>query len=348
MARDEFVGLYQNATGYYRDMKRRYKTQLKEHLYDNESELIFADWAEDNFTEVKRITEADVSDGGTRPDFVVRRTRSTPEVLVEVKRLEDSRQEQVRKQEEENKTGVTLVRGRTGGDGIRKKIRRARKQFRPEVAGGRACVVMLMDDTRFHRGYIDEREVMSAMYGRHVVYSTGESHFGDGRTTTQKHNRQLSAIATLAITPKPGELFRVRIYHNIYAEVPVTPEQFYPKDGAHFVPWSPGVPAQLINPTAQSLKEATNTAEMVLRKNEELKRRNEVMPPTKWIFYVDRAVVIGTDHLLHTESCSYRLRGDAEVQVGLHGSFQEALAHARTRYPSWRIERCEHCSAARN
>ena len=261
--------------------------------------------------------------------------------------LEDSPKEQHRMQSEHDTSGSVLVRGRAGGQGVRGKIQHARRQFPPRVAKERACVVMLMDNTRFHNGCINDQEVMAAMYGEHVHYTTGESHFGSGRTTTPEEGTRISAVATIAVMPTPGALFKVKVYHNIYASVQLRPEDFYPKEDAHFVPWRPGVPCRLANVTEDGLQEAIQTARRALHNNEELKRRNRQQPLGKWRFYVDRERLNGTEHLLHLETCSYRLPGEMGVDLGLHTSFRQALANAKSNNPNWTITPCKQCSAAR-
>ena len=109
-------------------------------------------------------------------------------------------------------------------------------------------------------------DLLAAMYGKLTVEvklttrDFGNEKLGGGRKLTPHHNTRVSAVGVLRQSSTIGELFRMDIYHNVWAEYPLCPRMFFPYTKRHHVPYSPRDFGQIAGLTDDLFREAVATA----------------------------------------------------------------------------------------
>lgn len=172
----------------------------------------------------QRVPESD----SQTPDYEL--VIGTTTVVVEVKEITANAEERESDRLLEDR-GYGNVLGGTPGDRVRKKITGCSAQIKTRTTGKLPSMLVVFDRGRV-AGHIDPYNIRVAMYGLEQIYiavppigagsphATGIGH-GPKRKMTADCNTSISAIGALFMTG-PDD-FKLHVYHNCFAHVPLEP-----------------------------------------------------------------------------------------------------------------------------
>jgi hypothetical protein len=181
------------------------------------------------------------------PDYEL--TLGARRIAVEVKQLEPNAADLAYSEElkREGRASRFINMGRA-----RQSMHDAVEQLRPHAKGRMPAVALLYDTMGIGSVYLDSRNIGHCMYGVervHLVVAHGSaveplvlgSSYGGGRVVTERHNTTLSAVAVLRFVPEEQRI-ALFVYHNAYAALPLSPDEFRLDDVYHYVlaPAEPG------------------------------------------------------------------------------------------------------------
>lgn len=185
-----------------------------------ESEQVFEAFCEQHGLRFRRIPVASKKS----PDY--RLSANGIDIIVEVKQLDESQDDKHRL--ERLSAGETIVDFEFTDDRVAEKIKRAANQLRPHSKNGLATVLCICDMRRL--GGISPDNVKVAMYGTETVILEKRNRRvvavrpispGGKRQCTPTTNTSISAVAVLSCDQ---EQLRLRVYHNDYARVALSPQ----------------------------------------------------------------------------------------------------------------------------
>ena len=191
----------------------------------------FSETAFEMFCESAGLVLSRIPEGTKKtPDYLL--TLGRREIVVEIKQTEKNKEE-----EESDRvlaaTGVGLVTGGTPGAKVRAMIAAASPQIKARTEGRRPSLLVLFDRGMV-AGYCDPYHVRVGMYGLEQLVvalpldrserpvARGWKH-GPKRKMTPDSNTSISAIGVLFVTG-PDQPFRLAVYHNDFAAVPLKPD----------------------------------------------------------------------------------------------------------------------------
>lgn len=184
-----------------------------------ESESLFERYCEANRIPCSRIAPST----DRTPDYAIR-LRGV-EIVCEVKQFDiGDREKQALTRAVETGSAAYFVPNR-----LRNKLKKVSGQLSSASSRGTPTLLVVYDNTLF-RGELDHEDVVEALYGKisHPVTVSadgepdlGDPFFGGNRGLTPTQNTAVSAIAVLE---EGGGVYRLRVYHNLHAEVALDPE----------------------------------------------------------------------------------------------------------------------------
>lgn len=151
-------------------------------------------------------------------------------VIVEVKEITANAEERESNRLLEDRSYGNVICG-TPGDRVRKKITDCSAQIKARTAGKHPSMLVVFDSGRV-AGHVDPYNIRVAMYGLEQIYiavpligagspyATGIGH-GPKRKMTADCNTSVSAIGALFMTEPDS--FKLHVYHNCFAHVPLDP-----------------------------------------------------------------------------------------------------------------------------
>ena len=185
------------------------------------SELLFEELCHILRIRCERISR----DKGPTPDYDI--FPKGKRVIVEVKQIDPNVDD--RRAQEELRTKKMALISNAPGKRVRKKITDAAPQLKKRAKGKYPSLLVLYSNVPL-AGYTDSYAIKTGMYGYEAVvlsaprdFSTPvtikDRKFGPKRKMTPNQNTSISGIAVIvADSNGPKEL---RIYHNIYASIPL-------------------------------------------------------------------------------------------------------------------------------
>ncbi len=185
------------------------------------SETLFEEFCLSSGIECSRIAESTTP----RPDYLVRLQRV--DLVCEIKQLEAGQRE------------LEALRRAAAGEAapywdknrLREKLKGVSRQLRQAAEDGVPTLLVVYDNSHFGM-QLDDVDVKEALYGQIglPVYTptdgvpfAGGLFFGGNRALTPAHNTSVSAVGVLE---RVEGVPRLRIYHNLYAAVPLAPAEF--------------------------------------------------------------------------------------------------------------------------
>ena len=185
------------------------------------SESLFEDYCHGNHIQCERIRESAVR----TPDFAIRLHDS--DVVCEIKQLNlGKRERDALAQALENGSGAYGVPHR-----LRRKLKNVSGQLKNVSSASIPTILVVFDNTPF-RTELEHATVVQALYGTigYPIRMSADSEpvagdpflAGDrGFTSTQN-----TAVSALAVLEELDGTSRLRVYHNLYAAVPLDPQLF--------------------------------------------------------------------------------------------------------------------------
>lgn len=189
------------------------------------SELLFEAYCATAQIRCNRIEEE--KDAKT-PDYEL--TIDDQLVIAEVKEL--GMNMQTREAEQSAKKGFAKAVVEKVGERVRNKINKAGRQIRKRTAGRYPSMLVLYDDGRIGTLHV---HITAAMYGTTVVdmavpqdrsirpYPVGQR-LGPGKKMTPGSNTSISAIGVIFRDAAADWDFRLLVYHNAHAAIPIEPK----------------------------------------------------------------------------------------------------------------------------
>jgi len=186
------------------------------------SEMLFA-----QFCQANEIPCSPVGTGPKRtPDFVIQ--LATTQVTCEVKQIDPN--------PKDRQELAALAKGKKSGRSLpnrmRTKLKDVSAQLQAASRSGRPTLLVVYDNVPFGI-YTDHADVVQAMFGELSVEvafpddplvepQASSPFFGGNQGTGPAHNTAVSAIAILERAPE--QALSLRVYHNRYAAVRLSPD----------------------------------------------------------------------------------------------------------------------------
>ena len=153
-------------------------------------------------------------------------------IVCEIKQIDPNEEEM--EQQRIFEAGGLAVSGSTPGDRVRTKIAAGASQIRVR-AKGRLPSILVVYNNVLIADHANPYFILVAMYGlethvlavpedRNISPYLTDKKFGPKRKMSKEHNTSVSAVAVIS-TNLEG-IATLRVYHNIYAEIPLSPELF--------------------------------------------------------------------------------------------------------------------------
>ena len=158
------------------------------------------------------------------PDFAI--SLRSVRVICEVKQIDPNLQDL----QEMKDVGSGQATGRFVPNRLRAKLKNVSGQLKAASLAGCPTMLVMYDNTPF-KMYTDHFDVVQAIFGAHSVTVSkwndadpvvSDPFFGGNRGLTPNHNTAVSALAILDGGPTSER--SLRVYHNPYATVVLSPE----------------------------------------------------------------------------------------------------------------------------
>jgi hypothetical protein len=190
------------------------------------SELLFEDFCK-SYGIKFQLVETKSVEGKKTPDYDI--FIEDNKIIIEVKQMNVNPEEKI-KQDALNNSGIVTIKSELGKR-VRGKIKDAQDKFKKRSENKYPSILILYDNVKYYK-HTEPLEILSAMYGQlyfPVSYSNSEPlaqigniKLGGKRKMTEETNTSISAIGV--IKKNSDGKSNMTIYHNTYANVPLSPK----------------------------------------------------------------------------------------------------------------------------